>query len=588
MISKLLIKQFRQLKNVTIDLGQVSLCIGPNNSGKTSILQAISLFGIGYHKWLERHHNNSGKVPRDRAGIAIPISELINIPVIEGKDIWNNKKTRNQKEDKKGTDNIYIEVHAEGVNQGKQWQLGFIFHYQNTNTIYVNLAKQPNNIEESYIFEPINENIGYFPSVASVSLQEDKYEKGSILRYIGEGNPNRILRNICYYLLVQDKEHTSNKWHILVETIRTFFSITLQKPIYNAGSGLLTMSYKANDIDFDISSLGSGAKQTIGLFSYILAFPNTILLLDEPDAHLEIIHQKNIYSEISKLIRENNSQLIVASHSETVLAEATQNKSDDVIIQCLPNRYKTIPHDNIKAIKSILREIDISTFLVIQQKKKIFYTEGSTDINMLKAFAKKLGYTQFEIIINNVYRKEVSTDKNLIYSTFQTFYSLLEEDCKGYALLDNGEKPKGASEGQKGLKFYYWKRNEIENYLNCPKVLRKYVEINYPLSVDISKHNNLFAKSENNKRSHQDIMEEIIQKNTTPNALENLADDYWITTKVTDHYLDKIFRLFFQEIGNLSYPMSKATYYQLVEFMDIEDINEEVKQVIEDIINTLN
>jgi predicted ATP-dependent endonuclease of OLD family len=44
MISKIRIRNFRQIKDQTIDLEQAVVLIGPNNGGKSTLLQAILLF----------------------------------------------------------------------------------------------------------------------------------------------------------------------------------------------------------------------------------------------------------------------------------------------------------------------------------------------------------------------------------------------------------------------------------------------------------------------------------------------------------------------------------------------------------------
>ena len=54
---------------------------------------------------------------------------------------------------------------------------------------------------------------------------------------------------------------------------------------------------------------------------------NTVFLLDEPDAHLEILRQKQIYNLINEVAEKQNSQIISASHSEALLQEAVQDQS---------------------------------------------------------------------------------------------------------------------------------------------------------------------------------------------------------------------------------------------------------------------
>src|SRR5215210_4576350 len=53
MLQQIRIQNFKSLKDVTLDLQQVNLLIGPNNSGKSNLLKALEFLG----KWFE------GKVP---------------------------------------------------------------------------------------------------------------------------------------------------------------------------------------------------------------------------------------------------------------------------------------------------------------------------------------------------------------------------------------------------------------------------------------------------------------------------------------------------------------------------------------------
>jgi ABC-type cobalamin/Fe3+-siderophores transport system ATPase subunit len=41
-----------------------------------------------------------------------------------------------------------------------------------------------------------------------------------------------------------------------------------------------------------------------------------LLLLDEPDTHLEILRQRDIYNLITEVAASTGSQIIAASHSE--------------------------------------------------------------------------------------------------------------------------------------------------------------------------------------------------------------------------------------------------------------------------------
>ncbi|MFN8556106.1 MAG: AAA family ATPase [Dehalococcoidia bacterium] len=77
-----------------------------------------------------------------------------------------------------------------------------------------------------------------------------------------------------------------------------------------------------------------------------------VLLLDEPDAHLEILRQRQIYRVLVETAREHGSQVIVASHSEVILNEAADR---DVVIAFVgrPHRIGDRGNQALKSLKEI-------------------------------------------------------------------------------------------------------------------------------------------------------------------------------------------------------------------------------------------
>ena len=51
MLTDLTIRNFKRFEDVTIELGSPVVFIGPNNSGKTSAMQALALWDIGLKRW---------------------------------------------------------------------------------------------------------------------------------------------------------------------------------------------------------------------------------------------------------------------------------------------------------------------------------------------------------------------------------------------------------------------------------------------------------------------------------------------------------------------------------------------------------
>jgi len=86
MLTKLTIRNFKRFGEVEIELGNPVIFIGPNNSGKTSALQALALWDIGLRRWNEKR---TGKeTPEKRPGVTINRRDLIALPVPDANLLW--------------------------------------------------------------------------------------------------------------------------------------------------------------------------------------------------------------------------------------------------------------------------------------------------------------------------------------------------------------------------------------------------------------------------------------------------------------------------------------------------------------------
>lgn len=558
MITKIRIKNFRQIEDQTLDFSQSVVVIGPNNGGKTSLLQAISLLAISVKEWGAQRLTKKSTATK-RTGVAINLEQLLNIPIANFKELWRDMNVREGAVNQAGkpiAKNIRIEIHAEGFTHHTQWKVGFEYDYGRDSLIYARLTNDENGTPYEFPKILLEEKIGYLPSVAGLKPVEDKLEVGSILRNIGNGNTSEVLRNICY--LLYDKEDKS-RWNEFVRIIQNIFQVKLNSPTYYPGTGLLKMTYnEASKKNIDLASLGSGSKQAILLFAYILAFPNTVNLLDEPDAHLEVIRQSHIYDRISNLAKRNNSQIIVASHSESVLNSAFPK---DTVISSIFGNFRK---ENSKSkIASVLREFGYEEYIMASQKQRILYYEGSTDVDMLKEFAKKLNKKEFaEWLQNSLYPRPVGNDIAMVVRHFAALKEFIP-GLKAYALFDNlnREKPQNMPPG---LTLKQWNRNEMENYIPLPDTLYTYVE---------KEVGSLFTSK----------FKEMVKTATAPAALEAADHRFWKTTKISDDYLTPLFENFFDAIGYSRNIMDKSKYYQLIEYAPTEAIEAEVLNTVTEI-----
>lgn len=562
MLTKLICRNFKNFEEVEIELGNPVVFIGPNNSGKTTALQALALWEMGLKRWNE---NRKGKTnPEKRPGVAINRLELISIPVPWARLLWRNQQVRHAEiiNGKQRTQNIRIDIIVEGIANGKEWKCGLEFDYANQESIYCRPLRSGEVDGKVSARMPIPDEaedlaVAFLPPMSGLASNETRLDSGAINVRIGEGRTAEVLRNLCYQIS-QDAE----TWERLCQKIDTLFGVRLNRPEYVLGRGEIAMSYReASNEPLDLSSSGRGLQQTLLLLVYIMANPGSVLLLDELDAHLEILRQRQIYQVLTELAREHDSQIVAASHSEVILNEAADR---DVVIAFLGAPHR-IDDRGSQLLKS-LRTIGFEQYYQAHQMGWILYLEGSTDLAILQAFAEKLNHpSKKELEAPYVHYVGNQTEK-----AREHFYGLREAkpDLVGFCLFDqvNGELHERPE-----LIEYAWKRREIENYI----VSDKQVLINWVLAEAAEQAEGpLFATS------WVSIIEETITEIERALATLGRGSPWSVDTKVTDDFLDRLFETFFEklELPNL---MQKTNYHTLVEYVPADQIDSEVTEVLD-------
>ena len=560
MITKFRISNFKRLEGAELDLGSAAVFIGPNNSGKTTALQAMALWDIGCKRWAEKRDKSS---PTERTGVTINRRDLFAIPVPSAKLLWNDLHTHQQ--DRSGaktkTGKVFITLAAEGTHDDKPWICTLEFYYANEESFYCRLKDG----QDGLIPEAVRRhNVVFLPPMSGLASREHRKESGEISVLIGEGQTAQVLRNLCWQLYSREDKRA---WIELVARVNSLFHITLQEPTYIKERAELSLTYKEKSgVELDLSSSGRGCQQVLLLLSYMLANPNAVLLLDEPDAHLEILRQRDVYNLLTEIAAANGSQIVAASHSEVVLQEAAER---DVVMAFVgkPHRIDTRSRSQVK---KALESIRMADYYLAEQKGWMLYLEGSTDLAILRRLAERLDHPAKAVLHDSV--PVIYLGSNKPQEARDHFQGLREAkpDLVGIALFDRLDRELHTGSQ---LTERMWSRREIENYLVSPESLRAYV------SQDL-REDDLIDQAE--LRTRHETLQACLAEILNALRLTNKPDPWGFDIKVTDDFLDPLFKLYYEQLG-IPQQTFKRDYHGLADAMPLDKIDPEVGVVLDTI-----
>jgi hypothetical protein len=209
--------------------------------------------------------------------------------------------------------------------------------------------------------------------------------------------------------------------------------------------------------------------------------PASVLLLDEPDAHLHVFLQDSIYDELRSVAARRNSQLIIATHSEVIINSVAPEEL--CLIYNKPRRLADAT-ERTRLVES-LRVLTQADVMVALNSKGILYLEGHTDLANLREWAR---------VLNHPLRAWLSAEPFWRPSVWEPrpgaagikakehfdALKLVSADITGTLLIDADNKQRGAlpsAAPQSGaLNRICWNRYETESYLFHPTSLARFID----------------------------------------------------------------------------------------------------------------
>lgn len=403
-----------------------------------------------------------------------------------------------------------------------QWKIGFEFLHKGKKLV---TARPASDVKKNHLkalknapFTPV-----YIPPFSDLGISEIDIGQIAVQEQLASAHGSSVLRNLLVAVNTDEK-----KWDKLLGVVRSFFGYELLPP--SSGETILVQyRHSGKEQLYELNSAASGFLQVLTVYAVLLHKEVPVVLIDEPDAHLHILLQEKIYRDLRDYARDNETQLMIATHSEQII-----NVADDEALHILTSDGELRKANRQEIKKTLL--LENTEIAVAITEPRVVYVEGKTDIDILREWASILEHPLLAFLEKPFWRATAEEEgKNRFPVSHFTSMRLVVPDFRGVELRDGDQEVRGGSPPD-GMTHIHWQRYEIENYLIHPQAILRFVAKNK------GKNATQVTDDYMKKQLPQTVYEEpfkttaILQDTKGKKLLSNLMQEAGIDIKESDYY----------------------------------------------------
>ncbi|NWF66428.1 MAG: AAA family ATPase [Campylobacterales bacterium] len=509
-IEKLEIKNFKTFSSVKFNFNEkINILTGVNNSGKTTVLEAIALWNECFCKLIkpvQRADEKLGIVKGQyRLGNKInyfDYNDIVSVRSPNYEDIFYNLDILNKiilkATIKKGESYIDISFQI-SKSSGSNYEIKLI---EDDNFTY-------NKFNELFEKFPLPINTIFASPISNILLNEEFKTEPVIKDNIAKRESIKVIRNRLYNLsddVFLEFEKVIS--FILGSEIKLNTSADKKRDIkldYN-------IQLNSKDISKNLSLVGSGTLQIIEILLSIFDEKKdlNIVLLDEPDSHIH----RDIQKRLIKVLIEHtpNTQIFLTTHNESLIRSSKpefifhlESNTEKEYFPIIFNNNESIekglqPTKQIKILQSLGSESALD-FINALEADRLLFVEGKTDPLYI------------DMIIN---KKYYDKQYNIMYWSFEGIDNIFKH-ILSYKELFSCIKNKKTLWEKSALIFdrdYFTDKQalnlekELSKKLEIPVYIWNFYTLEAVLLTDLAKFTNLlfdFIKSKQIECNKDDI-----------------------------------------------------------------------------------
>ena len=355
-------RNFKAFRNFSISLDRMNILVGPNNSGKSTVIGAFRVLSVGLRRAALR---NPELIGSRTPAFGYRISRT-SLPIT-----MENAQTNYQ--------DIEATVTFRLTN-GNSLQLSF--HSDDEDCIMYPVTARGERVTKAKFRRQFPISLLVVPVLGPLENREKIVKKTTVDENLATHRASRNFRNYWHY-------YPEDFDAFRQQVIATWPGMDISQPEIAPEDGMLSMFCLEDRITRELYWTGYGFQVWCQLLSHIFRSQNrSMLVIDEPDIYLHANPQRQLLS----ILRASDPDVLLATHSSEIVAEADTN--DVLVIDKTQRSARRVRSaEGIRTTLGSLGSIHVVTMTAVAQTRRVLYIEGE-DFTILRRFARRLGMSE--------------------------------------------------------------------------------------------------------------------------------------------------------------------------------------------------
>lgn len=456
MLKKIKLENYRCFESSIMSIRDLTVIVGKNNSGKSTIIEALRMISMASKKCTKTNYINAPKslgLPLNVKGFRLPVEKL----KIDLRSVVHYYKSDNAKITAYFSSKDYIVV------------------YMNSEVAFATIVDNSGNLISSKIkAEALNlKPISILPQIGLIKENEKRLSESTIIEDMDTYLSSRHFRNEMLLF----KEEFFNEFKNFAE--ETWQGLRVRNLEYDySQSEHINLFVEDARFTAEIGLMGSGIQMWMQIIWFICRSKGCeTVILDEPDVYMH----PDLQLKVLKLVTSLFKQVIIATHSIEIISNISPRNIVSIDKKNRQMRYA----NHLVAVQNVVDDIGSVynlSLIKLNSSNKCFFVEGE-DVKILQQFYN-VRHPDSMFSLETIPSLPLGGFKriNEAFGAAKLLYQNTNGHFKCYALLDRDYYTESQLDEQRNksvenhLLLHVWEKKELENYIIVPRVLFRLIK----------------------------------------------------------------------------------------------------------------